>query len=95
MYGTVARLKVKPGAMAEMQAVTKEYENLNIPGQQKTYVFQMDADPDEAYLVAIFDSKDAYVANANDPAQHERYAKMRNLLTADPEWHDGEVVHAV
>ena len=93
MYGTVARMKLKPGAASQMQAHMKEYESLNIHGLVGTYVFQMDSDQDEIYMVAAFESKAAYEANANDPAQHGRFTKMMELLTAEPEWHDGEIVY--
>ena len=42
-------------------------------------------------MVAVFESKETYEANANDPAQDAWYRKFRALLTADPEWNDGEV----
>ena len=38
----------------------------------------------------MFDDRDAYMKNADDPAQHEDYLKLRALLDADPEWIDGE-----
>ena len=28
------------------------------------------------------------------PVDYSRYQTLRDLLTADPEWHDGEVIHA-
>ena len=30
------------------------------------------------------------MANADNPAQHEWYVKLRGLLESDPEWTDGE-----
>ena len=30
------------------------------------------------------------MANADNPAQHQWYLKLRDLLEADPEWTDGE-----
>jgi len=44
-------------------------------------------------LVVLFDSKENYVANANSPEQDKEYRKLRDLLAADPHWHDGEVIH--
>jgi hypothetical protein len=41
-----------------------------------------------------FDSKESYFANAASPEQHASYRRLRELLTDDPEWHDGEVVTA-
>ena len=93
MYGTVARMHVKPGAIDKMQTVMKEYDGLAIPGFVDTLVFRMDNDPNELYLVAVFDSKESYLNNAGDPAQNARYLKMAELLDGEPEWHDGEIVY--
>ena len=32
-------------------------------------------------------------ANADDPRMHERYLQYRELLEAEPEWHDGEIIY--
>jgi len=40
----------------------------------------------------LFESKEAYVANAGSPEQHQRYLRMREMLVSDPEWHDGEII---
>jgi hypothetical protein len=58
------------------------------------YYFQMDRDPDEFYLVAIFKAKEMYVANADSAEQHERYLIFRSFLVADPEWQDGFILSA-
>jgi hypothetical protein len=54
----------------------------------------MDADPDEYILAVAFESREAYAANAASPEQDARYQELRALLEADPEWNDGEIVHA-
>jgi hypothetical protein len=92
MYGTVARLRAKPGTQAEMSALAREMEAVTIPGQVAGYLYQLDAAVDEYYMAVAFESKAAYVANANSPEQDVRYRRLRALLVADPEWHDGEVV---
>jgi quinol monooxygenase YgiN len=91
MYGTIARLQVKPGAFEQMRALG---DGDKPPGHVAVYIYQMDSNPNELYLVAVFESKEAYVANAQSPEQHTRYEQMRALLTAEPEWHDGEVIFA-
>jgi quinol monooxygenase YgiN len=59
-----------------------------------TWVYQLDADPDEYLLAVAFESREAYQANAASPEQDARYQQMRALLQADPEWHDGEIVYS-
>jgi quinol monooxygenase YgiN len=93
MYGTVARMRLKPGAEAKMTEVMRQYETLNIPGQRATYVYRMDNDPNAFMMAVIFDDKASYVANANSPEQNARYQEMVALLEGPPEWHDGEIVY--
>jgi heme-degrading monooxygenase HmoA len=71
-----------------------EFKSLNVPGYIGDYVYRMDNDPNEYYMAVLFESKEAYHANAQDPAQDARYQEMRALLTEDPEWHDGEIIIA-
>jgi hypothetical protein len=42
-------------------------------------------------LVVAFTDKTAYQVNSTSPEQHKRYGQLRALMTADPEWHDGEI----
>lgn len=91
MYGTIARLAIKPGKLEELTALGREM-SAQIPGLVSEYVFRTDANPNELYLVVVFESEQAYRDNAASPEQHARYEQYRALLAADPEWHDGHVV---
>jgi heme-degrading monooxygenase HmoA len=64
------------------------------PGHIATYVFKSDADPNVHFVTTVFESRDAYTKFADSPEQDKRFHQMRELLAADPEWHDGEVVHS-
>jgi heme-degrading monooxygenase HmoA len=92
MYGTVAKLRVKPGGLEKLQEWSPE-EDDRASGAVAVYAFQMDDDPDEVYTVALFESKEAYVANADSPEQDKRYRQMLKWLEGEPEWHDGEIVY--
>jgi hypothetical protein len=85
---------VKPGLEMQMTALTKEFEQANIPGSRAEYVYQMDNNSNEYYMAVIFESEDAYKRNAMSPEQDMRYQKFRALLAADPEWHDGKIVYS-
>jgi hypothetical protein len=93
MYGTVARMQLKPGSLEKMQAHMKQYEGLKVPGHLATFVYQMDQNSNEVYLAVAFDSKESYVKNAQDPSQDARYRQMMEFLAAEPEWHDGEIIY--
>lgn len=94
MYGTVALMKVKPGKVDELKALSGNFDTQRSPkGYLGEIIYQLDSDPNQVVLCAFFDSKANYHANANDPEQDKEYQKMRALLDADPMWHDGEVIH--
>lgn len=90
MYGTIARIQIEPENLPALQTLSQSMGMA--PGEVGYYVFQMDANPGELWLIGIFEDKDAYWANARSPEQHELYLKLRSLLTSDPEWHDGEII---
>ena len=94
MYGTIARLRIKPGVKDEFVKAMDGFGDAVISGWIADYYFQMDNDSDEFYLVAIFRDKETYQANADSPEQHERYLVFRSFLADDPEWHDGFIVSA-
>ena len=94
MYGTVARMRLKPGMEAKLKDDMAQYDQLKIPGFVSTVVYRMDRDPNEIYMAVVFKDKPSYTKNAADPKQDERYKKMRALLAADPEWHDGEIIQS-
>jgi quinol monooxygenase YgiN len=94
MYGTVARMRAKPGSGDQLVALSREYDDLGIRGFVATYVYRLDDNPDDYYMAVLFEDRESYRRNADDPAQDARYRRLRELLEADPKWHDGEVVWA-
>jgi heme-degrading monooxygenase HmoA len=90
-YGSVARMRLKPGAEDQMRQLT-DADAGKIPGFAFSHVYRLDSGSNEYYLVVAFESREAYKANADNPEQHQRYLKYRELMEADPEWHDGEIV---
>jgi quinol monooxygenase YgiN len=97
MYGTVARMHVKAGHAEQLQQLNDEWtqgRGAQAAGYVASYVFRPDTRPDELVLVAIFQDRASYRANAEDPEQDRWYRQMREHLQADPEWTDGEVIFA-
>ena len=92
LYGTIAKMNLKPGAEDEIMQVM-EGPDTQREGHVATYVFKSDADPNVHFVTTIFESKGAYKKFADSPEQSKRFHKMRELLAADPEWQDGEVIH--
>jgi antibiotic biosynthesis monooxygenase (ABM) superfamily enzyme len=95
MYGTVARMRVKPGMESQLLNLMSMYQGLDIPGMRHSFAYRMDTDPSEYYLAVVFDSKEDYLANAASPEQDARYREYRALLESDPEWHDGTITYSL
>jgi len=93
MCGTIARVKIDPAKVEELKTLGRRIGVA--PGQIARYVYQMDANPGELFLVVVFESREAYWANAQSPEQNLRFQEMRALMLADPDWHDGEIVDVV
>jgi heme-degrading monooxygenase HmoA len=93
LYGTVAKMKLKPGAEDKMMKAMENGPEGGPEGHVATYVFKSDADPNVHFVATVFESRSAYKKFADSPEQDKRFHQMRELLAADPEWHDGEVVH--
>ncbi|MFP3853751.1 MAG: putative quinol monooxygenase [Anaerolineales bacterium] len=91
MFGTVAKLKAKPGELDALLDLSEEAEHP--PRAVAEYVYQMEEDPSTLYLVVVFEDEKSYRANAESPEQHERFMKMMQHLEAEPEWHDGHIIH--
>ena len=93
MYGTIAKMHLKPGAEETIMKVMEDGSDVGREGHIATYVFKSDADPNVHFVTTVFENKTAYKKFADSAEQTTRFHQMRELLAADPEWHDGEVIH--
>ena len=92
MFGTIARMKLKPGSFEKLQALGRQMGERNAKGFQFTASYKSSADPDEVWLVIGFEDEASYRANADDPETDRMSQTMGELMAAPPEWHDGEIV---
>jgi quinol monooxygenase YgiN len=91
MFGTVGRLKVKPGKLDELIA-TLAGEQREIDGSIGYYIYKVEGKENELILAVVFRDKESYMKNADDPAQDDSYRKMVALLDGPPSWEDGEII---
>lgn len=93
MYGTIAKLKAKPG----VNAATKARElRATLPSLPEGFVaeFLYETGTDEYHLVVIFEDKERYQAHSANPQTHARFLQIAEMLAAEPEWHDGYIVYS-
>lgn len=92
MYGTVATLHCKPGGEEWVRAWMDVQTQRPMAGWVSTTVYRSDADPQLLWIAVVFESREAYNANAATPVQDHLYHQMLSGLEEPPVWHDGEIV---
>jgi quinol monooxygenase YgiN len=92
MYGTIARFRIRPEKSAQFLSRLRELNAEKDPGLVDEYFYQMDADPNVYYMAVVFESREAYRANAARPETHARALELMEFVAEEPEWHDGTVV---
>jgi len=91
MYGTVAKMQIKAeNVEAVRKVMADQMAEAQPAGYVRSYVLSENGS-DTQWLFVVFEDRASYDANANDPAQHERFTAFRALMEADPEWHDGTI----
>ena len=82
MYGTIFNLEVKEGCEQELIAGYNKLENP--PGAVAFFLMKQDKMRSDLVGVAVFESREAYVKNANRPEQHENFTNMMQYLVSEP-----------
>ena len=72
MYGTVAKTRVKPENREKLQEITARQMETPVAGYISSHVL-WENDSDVGWLFVIFEDRESYDRNADDPAQNERY----------------------
>ena len=90
MYGTVARMRVKPENRQAMSDAAASQMAEPIDGFISTHVLS-ENDSDAQWLFVIFRDRESYDRNADSPEQNDRFMQLRALMEDDPEWHDGVI----
>jgi heme-degrading monooxygenase HmoA len=90
MYGTVGRVKIKAENQERFRETLAPQGNANIPGFRSAWLMFPENREDEALMVVVFEDRESYWKNANDPEQDKRYREFAQYFESEPEWHDGE-----
>ena len=89
MYGTIFNLKVKKGHEKKLLEEMNSQEE-NPEGMVAWFLMTPDDKSKDWIGVAVFNSKDDHINNANRPEQNDSFQKMMEHLEEAPECTDGE-----
>lgn len=98
MFGTIYHMKPKTGqeqAIAEHLRRWERDRRPKVDGAVAGYLIRPRAGSNDLIGVVVFDSESNYRKNADDPEQDRWYRELRELLTEDPKWNDGDVLVAI
>ena len=90
MYGTIFSMKVKPGH--EDKIIELLLSDNDIPKGGVAFFLMQPYKKNEMIGVAVFESKEAHINNANRPEQNESFMKIMEHLIEEPKWTDGNYV---
>ena len=91
MFGTVAKMRLKPGGETMLMAWSQALMG-NIKGHVSTTVYRSTEDPLVMYMAVVFEDFASYRANAESPQQHRRWQQMQSVVDGEIEWNDGNVL---
>ncbi len=95
MFGTIALMRPKAGREADVVRHFDSWWSERAPkaaGAIAGDVRRNDGNPAELIATVTFESREHYVANANDADQDRWYRQLVELLETEPRWIDGEVI---
>ena len=95
MYGTIALAKPKQGqeqAVVEMLEQWWRQRRPQVPGALASTLYRNESNPAELMLAVVFESKEAYQRNAENPEQDKWYRQLVEHLEGEPRWIDGEIL---
>jgi quinol monooxygenase YgiN len=93
VYGTIAKFRLKPATEDALVEHLYTFADLNVPGFISEHIYKMDNEPGVYYMTVLFESREAYNANAKSPQMHEFYTKTMEFVDGTFEWHDGQVIY--
>jgi hypothetical protein len=83
-------MQVKPGAIEALMG--RDNGDRQPEGAVALCIFQMDANPNQIFAVAIAESEEAYRTYSESQESQQRYGEMAKWLEGEPKWHDGRVL---
>jgi heme-degrading monooxygenase HmoA len=95
MFGTIMLLRPKTGQEEAVLGLMDDWARERAPrvkGFVASYLYRNEQNPKELIGVVVFDSREDYFANADDPEQDRWYRRLVEHLEEEPRFIDGEVL---
>lgn len=91
MYGTVGHLLIKDGCLGDLKGVIQKLGA--VPGVLAMSLVGKDDSPSRYFWTIVWQDKAAHDTNAERPESPIEYQALLDTLTAEPEWHSGEIIY--
>ena len=95
MFGSVFTMRPKSGkedAVLELFERWDRERRPKVKGTLASHIYRSTDNPKEWTCAVVFDSRENYMANAEDPGQDRWYRELVQLLEEEPRFKDGEVL---
>lgn len=89
MFGTLGRMKAKPGRLEELKAHLNDPESAAMPGYRGSYLLVAE-EGDEVVVAVMYEDKDSYFAMVHEPKTDGNYRRLLTLVEGEPTWTDGD-----
>lgn len=98
MYGSIYRCRVQSGReQAVLEMIERWHRELRpkLPEFVRDGFYRSQSHPGWYFGYVVFETKEAYERNANDPDQDRWFRDFRELLDGEVAWEDGELIQSV
>ncbi len=89
MFGTLGRMKAKPGKLEELTTHLNDPQAAAHRGYGGSYLLVAE-EGDEVVVAVMFEDKESYFEMVHDPKTDENYQRLLTLVEGEPTWTDGE-----
>lgn len=89
MFGTLGRMKARPGKLEELKAHLMDPGAAAMRGYRGSFLLVAE-EGDEVVVAVMFEDRDAYFEMVHDPRTDQNYQRLVTLVGAEPSWTDGE-----
>jgi quinol monooxygenase YgiN len=90
MYGTLGRMRPKPGKRDELVELLRTPPS-GAAANGFRFAYLLKADEGDDVVVAVrYEDRDAYTAMVHDPQTDSNFSTIMELLEGEPTWTDGE-----